>query len=95
MPDQRLSIKYQPTLPKIKFQVSLYAGTIIESEPALSIRTSSDEKDCALQELTRRQQRTKPMSTLKMIYGEHHDLVSPYNVAVFRLISDVFATAKP
>ena len=31
-PDQRYSIKYQPTLPKIKFQVSLYAGTIIEYE---------------------------------------------------------------
>ena len=25
-------IKYQSTLPKIKFQVSLYAGTIIDSE---------------------------------------------------------------
>ena len=31
-PDQRQSIKYQSTLPKIKFQVSLYAGIIIESE---------------------------------------------------------------
>ena len=30
-------------------------------------------------------QRHKLVSTIKMFYGIHHDLVDPYNVAVFRL----------
>ena len=37
------------------------------------------------------------LSTLKYVYGRHHDLVYPYNVAVPRIIiiSEVFATEKP
>ena len=37
-------------------------------------------------------QNTKLVSTLKKFYGRHHDLVNPYNVAVSRIVSDVFAT---
>ena len=36
-------------------------------------------------------QKTKLVATLKKFYGRHHDLVNPYNVAVSRIISDVFA----
>ena len=41
--------------------------------------------------------RTKLVSTLKKFYGTHPDLVYTYmhNVAVSRIISDVFATDKP
>ena len=28
-------------------------------------------------------------------YGRHHDLVNPYNVAVSRIVSDVFASDAP
>ena len=35
--------------------------------------------------------KTKLVATLKKFYGRHHDLVIPYNVAVFRIVSDVFA----
>ena len=37
-------------------------------------------------------QKTKLVATLKTFYGRCHDLVSPYNVAVSRVVSDVFAT---
>ena len=37
----------------------------------------------------------KLVATLKKIYGRHHDLVSPYNVAVSRIVSDVFADDEP
>ena len=40
-------------------------------------------------------QRTKQVTTLIQLYGRHHDLVYPYNVAVSRIISDVFANDKP
>ena len=40
-------------------------------------------------------QKTKLVATLKKFYGRHHDLVNPYNVAVFRIISDVFVNAAP
>ena len=33
----------------------------------------------------------KLVATLKKFYGRHHDLVNPYNVAVSRIVSDVFA----
>ena len=36
-------------------------------------------------------QKTKLVATLKKFYGIHHDLVNPYNVAVSRIVSDVFA----
>ena len=45
--------------------------------------------------LTRGYQRTEPVSTLKKFYGRHHDIVSPYNMAVSRPMSDVCATALP
>ena len=40
-------------------------------------------------------QKTKLVATLKKIYGRHHDLVNPYNVAVSRIVSDVFASDAP
>ena len=40
-------------------------------------------------------QKTKLVATLKKFYGRHHDLVSPYNVAVSRIVSDVFASDAP
>ena len=36
----------------------------------------------------------KLVATLKF-YGRHHDLVNPYNVAVSRIVSDVFANDAP
>ena len=40
-------------------------------------------------------QKTKVVATLKKFYGRHHDLVNPYNVAVSRIVSDVFASDAP
>ena len=40
-------------------------------------------------------QNTKLVATLKKFYGRHHDLVNPYNVAVSRIVSDVFASDAP
>ena len=34
-------------------------------------------------------------ATLKKFYERHHDLVNPYNVAVSRIVSDVFASDEP
>ena len=45
--------------------------------------------------LTQGCQRTKLVSTLEKLYGRYHDFVYPYNVAVSRTISDVFAIDKP
>ena len=39
--------------------------------------------------------KTKLVATLKKFYGRHHDLVNPYNVAVSRVVSDVFANDEP
>ena len=33
--------------------------------------------------------KSKLVSTLKMFYRRHHDLLNPYNVAVSRIVSDV------
>ena len=40
-------------------------------------------------------QKTKLVATLKKFCGRHHDLVNPYSVAVFRIVSDVFANDEP
>ena len=40
-------------------------------------------------------QKTKLVATLKKFYGRHHDLVHPYNVAVSRIVSYVFASDAP
>ena len=40
-------------------------------------------------------QKTKLVATLKKFYGRHHELVNPYNVAVSRIVSDVFASDAP
>ena len=40
-------------------------------------------------------QKTKLVATLKKIYGRHHDLTNPYNLAVSRIVSDVFANGEP
>ena len=38
--------------------------------------------------------KSKLVATLKKFFGRHHDLVNPYNVAVSRIVSDVFANEK-
>ena len=40
-------------------------------------------------------QKKKLVATLKKFYGRHHDLVNPYNMAVSRIVSDVFAKDEP
>ena len=40
-------------------------------------------------------QKTKMVATLKKFYGRHHDLVNPYNVAISRIVYDVFASDAP
>ena len=35
-------------------------------------------------------QKTKLVVTLKKFYGRHHDLVNPHNVAVSRIVSELF-----
>ena len=40
-------------------------------------------------------QKTKLVATPKKFCGRHHDLVNPYNVAVSRIVSDVFANDEP
>ena len=45
--------------------------------------------------LSQEYQKTKLVATLKKFCGRHHDLVNPYNVAVFRIVSDVFANDAP
>ena len=37
----------------------------------------------------------KLVATLKKFYGRHHDLVNPYNVAVSRIVSNVFVSDAP
>ena len=38
---------------------------------------------------------TKLVAILKKFYGRHHDRVNPYNVAVSRTVSGVFASDAP
>ena len=40
-------------------------------------------------------QKSKLVATLKKFYGRHHDLVNPYNVAISRIVSDVFPNDAP
>ena len=40
-------------------------------------------------------QKPKLVVTLKKFNGRHHDLVNPYNMAVSRIVSDVFANVEP
>ena len=40
-------------------------------------------------------QKAKLVATLKKFYGIHQELVNPYNVAVSRIVSDVFANDEP
>ena len=40
-------------------------------------------------------QNIKLVATLKKFYERRHDLVNPYNVAVSRMVSDVFASDGP
>ena len=44
--------------------------------------------------LSRGYRRAKPVSTVKMFYGRHHDLVDPYNVAVSKLIFDLMTSVE-
>ena len=40
-------------------------------------------------------QKTKLVATLKKFCGRHHALVNPYNVAVSRIVFDVFPNDEP
>ena len=44
--------------------------------------------------LSKGYQKNKLVTTLKKFYGRHHDLVNPYNEAVSRIVSDVFAVTR-
>ena len=48
-----------------------------------------------MNELVKKKKKKKLAATLKKFYGRHHDLVNPYNVAVSRIVSDVFASDAP
>ena len=43
----------------------------------------------------KKKKKSKLVATLKKFYGRHHDLVNPYNVAVSRIVSNVFASDAP
>ena len=45
--------------------------------------------------LSQRYQKQKWLQHLKKFYGVHHDLFNPYNVAVSRIVSDVFTSDSP
>ena len=45
--------------------------------------------------LSQEYQKAKLVATRKKFYGRHHDLVNHYNVAVSRIVSDVFANDAP
>ena len=45
--------------------------------------------------LSHRYPKTKLVATLKKLCKSHHDLVNPYNVAVSRIVSDIFANNEP
>ena len=51
------------------------------------------EKVLTTKLLSQGYQKTKLIATRKNFYG--HDLVNPYNEAVFRIVSDVFAYDGP
>ena len=64
-------------------------------EPVQIIRTSWSVGKCSLQSCSARGIKNQTGATLKKFCGRHHDLVNPYNVAVFRIVSDVFANDAP
>ena len=65
-------------------------------EPVQIIRTLWSVGKCSLQSCWARGiKKTKLVATLKKFYGRHHDLVNPYNVAVSRIVSYVFASDAP
>ena len=43
----------------------------------------------------KKKKKKKLAATLKKFYVRHHDLVYPYNVAVSRIVSEVFASDAP
>ena len=43
----------------------------------------------------KKKKKKKLVATLKKFYGRHHYLVNPYNVAVSRIVSDVFTNDEP
>ena len=43
----------------------------------------------------KKKKKKKNVVTLKKFYRRHHDLVNPYNVAISRIVSDVFANDEP
>ena len=87
-----------------------FLGSNIPSAPAYGVyvsqliryaRTCSNYQDfmergkvLTTKLLSQGYQKTKLVATLKKFYGRH-DLVNPYNVAVSRIVSDVFASDAP
>ena len=74
-------------------------------EPVQIIRTSWCLVKCLLQgcsardikkkQKKKKKKKKKLVATLKKFYERHHDLVSPYNVVVSRIVSGVFANDEP
>ena len=70
----------------------VYVSQLIRYARACSIYQDFMERGKVLTTklLIQRYQKTKLVATLKKFCGRHCDLVNPYNVAVSRMVSDVF-----
>ena len=75
----------------------VYASQLIRNVRACSNYQDFIERGKVLTTklLSQGYQKAKLVATLKMFYGRHHDLVNPYNVAVSRIVSDVFTSDAP
>ena len=75
----------------------VYVSQLIQPEPVQITYQEFMEREKVLTTklLSQGYQKTKLVATLKKFYGRHHDLVNPYNVAVSRIVSDVFASDAP
>ena len=64
-------------------------------EPVQIMRTMERGKVLTIRLLNQGYQKTKLVVTLKKFYWRHHDLFNPYNMAVSRIVSDVFTNDEP
>ena len=73
----------------------IYISQLIRFARACSNYQDFMERGKALTTKLLSQGYQKTVATLKKFCGRHHDLVNPYNVAVSRIVSDVFASDAP
>ena len=59
-----------------------------------NIKTLLIEGNCTNELLLQGYRKAKVVSTVKKIYGRHHDLADPYYVAFSKLISDLIASVE-